>query len=324
MDCSRLEPLGRRPGGGGGAGALDMSMAEAFVSMITDDLTLVTQLEMESSDLLATPTGTLSPATPSPATPIAPIHQHINTAMPTTLMMATTPIDPATPISAKTASKLATAATPTTTPTNYDLHSNGSSPTLNSCGSQSHSHHQKNGKFHNPRRELFPESDTANEKGTDSNINFDLSVLNLTDDDYLGDTILLTDEELGRCSNGSISLGCVSAQDKHIMIQAAKKAPGETAVEQQQLLCGGEEQLLSPNTPTQDTTLMEVMKLTNEELKRKLVSLGEHPGPINATTRSAYQLYLVKLQEGIQPTGNKGYKGMSLYYVLVVNGVQGF
>ncbi len=49
--------------------------------------------------------------------------------------------------------------------------------------------------------------------------------------------------------------------------------------------------------------------LTNIELRQKLVELGEEPGPVNDHTRGAYLKYLDKLQRGIQPAGNNGYKG---------------
>ena len=49
--------------------------------------------------------------------------------------------------------------------------------------------------------------------------------------------------------------------------------------------------------------------LTNDQLRGKLLSLGEQPGPVNDMTRVAYMTYLTKLEAGIQPAGNKGYKG---------------
>ena len=56
--------------------------------------------------------------------------------------------------------------------------------------------------------------------------------------------------------------------------------------------------------------------LTNIQLRQKLVELGEEPGPVNDHTRSAYLKYLDKLQKGIQPAGNKGYKGQLYTYQL--------
>ena len=52
--------------------------------------------------------------------------------------------------------------------------------------------------------------------------------------------------------------------------------------------------------------------LTNEELKEKLQSLGEQPGPITSLTRNAYIKYLQKILDGVQPAGNKGYKSKTL------------
>ena len=49
--------------------------------------------------------------------------------------------------------------------------------------------------------------------------------------------------------------------------------------------------------------------LTEMELREKLLALGERPGPITPTTKVAYLAYLAKLEAGIQPSGNKGYKG---------------
>lgn len=52
-----------------------------------------------------------------------------------------------------------------------------------------------------------------------------------------------------------------------------------------------------------------ILRLSNSELREKLLALGEHPGPINDSTRAAYQVYLAKVQAGVQPKGNRGYKG---------------
>ena len=49
--------------------------------------------------------------------------------------------------------------------------------------------------------------------------------------------------------------------------------------------------------------------LTNQELRQRLVSLGEQPGPVTELTRRAYLVYLSKLEAGVQPAGNAGYKG---------------
>ena len=88
-------------------------------------------------------------------------------------------------------------------------------------------------------------------------------------------------------------------------------------------------ELFPPAADTVDTITKDVAKLmnetftkdspvhkrsnssyTNQELREKLISLGEQPGPVNDSTRSAYLSYLEKIQAGIQPTGNKGYKGI--------------
>lgn len=62
------------------------------------------------------------------------------------------------------------------------------------------------------------------------------------------------------------------------------------------------------DTPTPVVPL-KILQLSNKELRSKLVSLGEQPGPITDATRSAYQLYLAKIQAGVQPSGNRGFKG---------------
>jgi ankyrin repeat protein len=49
--------------------------------------------------------------------------------------------------------------------------------------------------------------------------------------------------------------------------------------------------------------------LSNEQLRDKLLSYGERPGPINNNTRKAYITYLEKIISGIQPCGNHGYNG---------------
>ena len=49
--------------------------------------------------------------------------------------------------------------------------------------------------------------------------------------------------------------------------------------------------------------------LTDQELRQKLIDLGEDPGPVNNLTRGPYLKYLDKLLKGIQPTGNQGHKG---------------
>lgn len=49
--------------------------------------------------------------------------------------------------------------------------------------------------------------------------------------------------------------------------------------------------------------------LSDAQLREKLVALGEMPGPITPSTKVAYLAYLAKLEAGVQPPGNKGYKG---------------
>ena len=49
--------------------------------------------------------------------------------------------------------------------------------------------------------------------------------------------------------------------------------------------------------------------LTEGELRERLVALGERPGPITPSTKVVYLAYLAKLEAGVQPAGNKGYKG---------------
>ena len=56
-------------------------------------------------------------------------------------------------------------------------------------------------------------------------------------------------------------------------------------------------------------------RLTNQELRQSLVGRGEQPGPVTDLTRSAYLLYLAKLEAGIQPAGNSGYKGWICMYI---------
>ena len=53
-----------------------------------------------------------------------------------------------------------------------------------------------------------------------------------------------------------------------------------------------------------------VRKLSNLELREKLVRMGEQPGPITDLTRPAYLAYLTKLEAGgARPAGNHGDKG---------------
>ena len=52
-----------------------------------------------------------------------------------------------------------------------------------------------------------------------------------------------------------------------------------------------------------------ILAMNNDELRDKLLSLGEKPGPICESTRPAYLSYLAKICAGSQPSGNSGYKG---------------
>ena len=49
--------------------------------------------------------------------------------------------------------------------------------------------------------------------------------------------------------------------------------------------------------------------LTDSEVRERLVALGERPGPITPSTKVAYLISLAKLEAGVQPAENKGYKG---------------
>ena len=92
-----------------------------------------------------------------------------------------------------------------------------------------------------------------------------------------------------------------------------EKAPSHSAVE---------EDTASPHSPdssllaNQSFVVTETIKiprhfhrLTNQELRQRLLDRGERPGPVTELTRAAYLLYLAKLEAGIQPAGNTGYKG---------------
>ena len=60
-----------------------------------------------------------------------------------------------------------------------------------------------------------------------------------------------------------------------------------------------------------------LQKLTNQELRRELLARGEQPGPVTDTTRGAYLVYLARLEAGVQPAGNTGYKGVPAILVVV-------
>ena len=81
--------------------------------------------------------------------------------------------------------------------------------------------------------------------------------------------------------------------------------------------CG--DQFYQGNTSVQESqTLPNLSSLTNSELREKLLSLGEQPGPITDLTRSAYIKYLMKILQGVQPSGNQGYKGKINGHIKVV------
>ena len=61
----------------------------------------------------------------------------------------------------------------------------------------------------------------------------------------------------------------------------------------------------------------EIEELSNPMLRKELLALGEYPGPVTETTRTAYMMYLMKLRNGVQPAGNKGYKGTCTYMVYI-------
>ena len=67
---------------------------------------------------------------------------------------------------------------------------------------------------------------------------------------------------------------------------------------------------VTPPSPAPSPVVpLSIAQLSNEQLRSRLVELGEQPGPVNSSTRHAYLNYLTKLLAGVQPTGNKGYKG---------------
>lgn len=61
-----------------------------------------------------------------------------------------------------------------------------------------------------------------------------------------------------------------------------------------------------------------IRKLKDIELVDRLISLGEDPGPITESTRKAYMVYLTKLESGVHPAGNSGYKGECVYCCSIV------
>ena len=67
--------------------------------------------------------------------------------------------------------------------------------------------------------------------------------------------------------------------------------------------------LVMPVAPPPQPIPQDILDMSDKQLRVKLVSLGENPGPVNSRTRSAYQAYLAKVLAGVQPQGNKTYKG---------------
>lgn len=66
----------------------------------------------------------------------------------------------------------------------------------------------------------------------------------------------------------------------------------------------------SKSTSNSSNVADDLSTLTNSQLRDKLESLGERPGPINHLTRKVYIVYLQKILGGAQPSAtNQGYKG---------------
>lgn len=55
----------------------------------------------------------------------------------------------------------------------------------------------------------------------------------------------------------------------------------------------------------------DIQLLTNVQLRDRLISLKEQPGPINEFTRTAYLVYLTKLEmRGFSTTTDEHFKGL--------------
>ena len=282
--------------------AADMTMAETFISMFTDEFTLthVSQLPPELNSPSGSPFTTPLPATPSslsatptPITPATPTTPTISNATPTTPKITPTSESP---IALATTSSMSGTTSVLPDIQNSTLHKNSfnvlhpnptsserkGSPALESCPSPCNGQ-EKNTK--NPRRELFPERD---------------------DEKY--------EDEVIAANSSSLYF---SAEEESLHLDHKGLVNGSSLDQQFSYMKINSPESVDCNDPSPVTTVPErILKLSNEELRKKLISLGEQPGPVNGATRKAYQVYLTKIQAGIQPMGNKGYKGIILQWDL--------
>lgn len=92
----------------------------------------------------------------------------------------------------------------------------------------------------------------------------------------------------------------------------------EVEVDQDQSMCQAFVDMIVDISSDHDATIVEevcdsqvtipaeVSSLTNEELRKRLLDLGEKPGPVTDSTRAAYQIYLSKILSGSQtPAASK-------------------
>lgn len=136
-----------------------------------------------------------------------------------------------------------------------------------------------------------------------------LEVSHSSQDSSGADTTAVTEADRYRQSEGSTLQSSYISQLSHAPLKAPVVTP-------------------PTSTPSNDVTIPvpapdippAVAQLTNEQLRSRLVELGEEPGPVNSFTRHAYLNYLTKLLAGVQPSGNKGYKGYRYELALVLNG----
>ena len=97
-------------------------------------------------------------------------------------------------------------------------------------------------------------------------------------------------------------------ESDHLGVTSPNTTNDSVCTELYTTACG--DQLYQGTTSVQESqTLPNLSLLTNSELREKLLSLGEQPGPITDLTRGAYIKYLMKILQGVQPSGNQGYKG---------------